>query len=632
MQKLFYNNIKKSFTFLKILLSVGVFISAGIFYFNSGKQVSALTTPVLTVSCNAVPNLVYRNQQIKWTATPGGRIGPYTYKWSGDVSGKASFEMDSYTTSGTKIATVTVVAGSASATVQCGAIVLPGWPALSASCSTSKPTSLINRQVNWYVNASGGNGQYTYQWNGDVTGKSQVVSTSYALAGTKNASVIVTSGGISKTIQCSSTNILTNWPPLSATCSASPHSAIQNQEVNWSVTATGGDGSYSYSWAGDDSLSGNSSSIQKTYLTTGIKVATVTVTDSTGNSTVAQCNAPIGWNNNISVSCHASTSSAFVGQQISWIATASGGGRIYTGGSASSLSSSSLSNSSFTSSSSESSVNSSTSSLSGSSSSSSSSYSAPKICSSNYDCSSGEVCVENLCVPAQATEVTVAYQWSGDVTGDSYIMSGAYTTPGTKNVSVTAIDAFGHSATSECSLVVTSAPLVVYCYPSSNSASPDQQISWVAGASGGIVTSGKTYTYSWTGTDGLSGTSSYVSMKYLTTGVKKATVTATDSDGHSVTNVCGNAVSVNLPSLSVSCSVSPSSIAIGHRAKWTATVSGGKGAGTYTYSWTGTDGLSGALSSVLKTYSVAGVKKTTVTVTSGGLSATSPACYVNVSS
>lgn len=68
-------------------------------------------------------------------------------------------------------------------------------------------------------------------------------------------------------------------------------------------------------------------------------------------------------------------------------------------------------------------------------------------------------------------------------------------------------------------------------------------------------------------------------------------------------------------SLSVSCYSSPSSGNIGDTIRWYASVSGGKG--NYSYSWSGTDGLSSGGQSVSKTYRDSGSKSATVTVTSG---------------
>ncbi|MDB4992299.1 MAG: hypothetical protein JWL75_544 [Parcubacteria group bacterium] len=70
------------------------------------------------------------------------------------------------------------------------------------------------------------------------------------------------------------------------------------------------------------------------------------------------------------------------------------------------------------------------------------------------------------------------------------------------------------------------------------------------------------------------------------------------------------------PSLLVSCSVTPASINTNNSATWAVSASGGTG--SYTYAWSGTDGLSGTSASVSKLYTAAGAKSGTVTVTSVG--------------
>lgn len=70
------------------------------------------------------------------------------------------------------------------------------------------------------------------------------------------------------------------------------------------------------------------------------------------------------------------------------------------------------------------------------------------------------------------------------------------------------------------------------------------------------------------------------------------------------------------PTGNLSCYASPTNNVTGSQTTWTATVLGG--GGPYTYSWSGTDGLSGSGSSINKTYNTAGTKSATVTLTSGG--------------
>ncbi len=78
----------------------------------------------------------------------------------------------------------------------------------------------------------------------------------------------------------------------------------------------------------------------------------------------------------------------------------------------------------------------------------------------------------------------------------------------------------------------------------------------------------------------------------------------------------------------VTCSASPSSPNVGDQVTWSSQVSNASGA--VAYSWTGTDGISGSSATLQNTYATAGTKTATITVTSGGLTATNN-CSLNVS-
>jgi len=144
-------------------------------------------------------------------------------------------------------------------------------------------------------------------------------------------------GNISTPNTIASGNILcreAKTPPptsnLSASCSVNPSSVNIGESLNWSVSATGGTGSYTYSWTGADSLSGTGSTVSKTYSTAGTKTGTVTITSGTGSgiqSVVKTCSALVSQNvvNNLSVSCSASPSSPEVDEDVTWRANASGG-------------------------------------------------------------------------------------------------------------------------------------------------------------------------------------------------------------------------------------------------------------------------------------------------------------------
>lgn len=81
------------------------------------------------------------------------------------------------------------------------------------------------------------------------------------------------------------------------------------------------------------------------------------------------------------------------------------------------------------------------------------------------------------------------------------------------------------------------------------------------------------------------------------------TVTCTGLGGHATASA---QVTVADGSLQVSCRAHPGQAGIGEDVLWSSTVSGPQG--TYTYAWSGTDGLSGTLSQVFKQYQTTGTK------------------------
>lgn len=172
--------------------------------------------------------------------------------------------------------------------------------------------------------------------------------------------------------------------------------------------------------------------------------------------------------------------------------------------------------------------------------------------------------------------------------------------------------------------------LYVSCYPDRYNANVGEYITWRASVSGG----NGSYSYTWSGTEGLSARGRDISVAYDYAGRKSASVRVS-SRGRTVTRSCSNDVAVgdtyqyngNTTYLDVTCSANPS-VGIPNTAiTWTAYPTGGNGA--YTYVWSGSDGFSGSQKSVATAYKTNGSKSAVVTVYSAGKSA-SKACSTNV--
>lgn len=184
----------------------------------------------------------------------------------------------------------------------------PNHVALQANCYITPTNPRVGQYVTATASATGGLGDYTYTWGGDLaTGYGSNASFTSYTTGTKNINVTVRSGQEVVTRSCSVTFVsdYTYNNNLSATCYPSTQTANVGQLVTWRVNVNGnntysygyeyynsGYGNYSYNWTGTDGLYGTGNVISKTYTYPGYKTANVTVY-SNGQTVTATCSVNI---------------------------------------------------------------------------------------------------------------------------------------------------------------------------------------------------------------------------------------------------------------------------------------------------------------------------------------------------
>jgi hypothetical protein len=172
----------------------------------------------------------------------------------------------------------------------------PAHQNLSGYCEITPANPRTGQTVTATAYATGGIGNYTYTWGGDIN-QTTGVSTSFTsyTTGTKNIIVTIRSDQEVVTKSCNVTFVNDSYNNgLSATCFANPTFANINQTVTWRVNVSGGNGyNYSYNWSGTDGLSGSGDSISRAYGTTGTKQANVTVY-ANGQSVTTSCSTNIG--------------------------------------------------------------------------------------------------------------------------------------------------------------------------------------------------------------------------------------------------------------------------------------------------------------------------------------------------
>lgn len=261
---------------------------------NCSVNITAPQDQTLVASCSVNPSSTNIGGSLNWSVTASGGTGSYVYSWSGTDSlyGNSSYISKSYYTAGTKTGTVTVNSGNQTVSRTCsGVIVQDVSDDLVITCSVSDSRVDVDEDVTWRSYPTGGNGSYTYDWEGtdDLSGNSRNLTWSYDDDGTKRGTVTITSGSQTASASCTVRVNEDEDDDLSVSCYASPTNTQVGNRVNWYVDVDGGDGDYDYDWSGTDGLNSSSRSPYMTYNTPGSKRATITVTDGDGNEETATC-------------------------------------------------------------------------------------------------------------------------------------------------------------------------------------------------------------------------------------------------------------------------------------------------------------------------------------------------------
>ena len=156
----------------------------------------------------------------------------------------------------------------------------------------------------------------------------------------------------------------------------------------------------------------------------------------------------------------------------------------------------------------------------------------------------------NTCTPA--CNVTVRLQLSASSVAGTY-----------NNITVTGTSG-SVVRTIPLTLTINDPGLIVACSPTPSSVQTGQSVTWTSSVSGGS----DSYTYAWSGTDSLSGTSANVSKTYPTAGTKTASLTVT-SGALTSTVACSNSVTVTVPPSTVTLSTNQVSVPVGSAATLT---------------------------------------------------------------
>lgn len=302
---------------------------------------------------------------------------------------------------------------------------------------------------------------------------------------------------------------------IMGTCYLNDLNVKTGESVQWYASAYGGNNVFTYSWTGDEGLSGYGSTISKTYYTPGYKNAAVTIYSGNQHKTI-NCSSGVNVTqddvhtqpqypqypqypnypnyNYLNVSCSSNSSYIYPGDSVRWTAYASGGNGGYS-----------------------------------------------------YTWSG----TENL--HGSDSNIFKTYSYSGQKTATVTVYSAGQAVTRTCSNSVTVRDIRPvytqtpvyvqpsvYVATPVYNNVYRQTGLDIGCFADPSKISINQPVTWIVEVTGGRAP----FTYSWTGSDNLFGSQSSVIKYYSTAGEKNAIVTVTSADGKTGTRACTNAVTV----------------------------------------------------------------------------------------
>lgn len=193
------------------------------------------------------------------TALPNGGTPPYTYLWDNGQTGQTS--------SGLSLGMTTVTVRDAGGCNMSTSVDISQNDQISLSLSANAPTCFNGQNGNLTVIASGGAGNYSYNWENGQT------SPTAAALGAGTYQVTVTDQN--NCPQIGSFNV-PNTPAININQSTLPATCDTNADGAIDLAITGGTGPYTFTWSDDNTIG----SEDRTGLPSG--VYTVTVMDAPG--------------------------------------------------------------------------------------------------------------------------------------------------------------------------------------------------------------------------------------------------------------------------------------------------------------------------------------------------------------
>jgi uncharacterized repeat protein (TIGR01451 family) len=244
-------------------------------------------TSNLAVTCEPNNQNFNVGSTVNWRANATGGNGSYSYSysWNG-TDGLSSNDQNvsrSYSSTGSKNATVTVTSNGQSTSAQCVVnIVENNNNNFSVTCEADDRSVDEGDRITWSADVQNAPGSVDYDWSGSngLDGDERRVTKRYTSSGDKYAEVRVTSNGQTRTARCEAEvddeDNDDNDDELDGYCRASETRPKVGESVRFTAYPDNGR-NYRYDWEGDDGISSDDKSFTHTFDTAGRKDVEVEV-------------------------------------------------------------------------------------------------------------------------------------------------------------------------------------------------------------------------------------------------------------------------------------------------------------------------------------------------------------------
>jgi len=296
-------------------------------------------TGALNLTCDVSPNPTKVGHVTNFTATASGGVGNYTWAWTVNGTKVSEDQNTTYNfTAGNHTAGIYEVCVNVTDSLndweQCCTNVTVN-PPLSMECDVSPTTTKVGHEIDCLAAASGGVGNYTWLWAVNGTEVSDNQNTTYNFtAGNHTAGIYEVCVNVTDSLgnkkQCCTNVTVTG--DLSLVCNVTPNPTKVGHVTNFTATASGGVGNYTWSWtvngtkvSEDQNTTYNFTAVNHT---AGVYNVCVNVTDLLDDK--AQCCTNVTVNPPLSLECNVGPTTIKVGNEIDCMAGASGGVGNYT--------------------------------------------------------------------------------------------------------------------------------------------------------------------------------------------------------------------------------------------------------------------------------------------------------------